>query len=230
VLYSHGDGVRQDWSLAQFWHRKAAEQGVTDAQVALGVMAANGQGVPRDYPEAARWFGLAASRGNAKARQVLETAFGTNPVAEETTATVPAPLPATVISGGVPSALPSAPPMVGPVPSPTSKTAGMASQSADSQSELSEQFWEEPPPRLSEPSFRELQGRAVSGDPIALVSLSWQYLYGVSTQASLVRSYVWAKIAERRGSVYGARLAEAVHQRMSPTQKAVAKELLERRN
>jgi TPR repeat protein len=209
VLYSHGDGVRQDWALARFWHEKAAEQGMTDAQVALGVMAARGQGVPRDYEAAARWFGKAAAAGNQKARQALETAFDSHPAlytedsqgeGNQTTAPLAAPQPEA------------------PSPGDTQKEAP-----------AEKPFWEDPPPLLSASSFRELQGRAVAGNVDALIALSWQYLHGVSTQASLVRSYVWAVTAERRGSEIAGRMARFIYSRMSDLQRAAARSILEQR-
>lgn len=209
VLYSHGDGVRQDWALAQFWHRKAAEQGVTDAQVALGVMAAKGQGVPRDYQEAARWFGQAATSGNQRAQRILETAFDEHPAPEARK-----PAPDTSEAEETPS-VPANPTSPSPPPSESSEP-----------EDTEKPFWENVPPVLSEQAFRDLQGRAVTGEPEALVALAWQYLHGVSTQANLVRSYVWAVTAERRGSRDGARLARAVYARMNETQRAAARAVL----
>ena len=43
------------------WFRKAAEQGVADAQLHLGFMYYNRDGVPEDYVQAHMWFNLAAS-------------------------------------------------------------------------------------------------------------------------------------------------------------------------
>ncbi len=53
-LYATGEG-RRDADAAR-WLRKAAEQGVIDAQNALGLMHAAGRGVPRDDAEAQKWF------------------------------------------------------------------------------------------------------------------------------------------------------------------------------
>lgn len=211
VLYSHGDGVRQDWALARFWHEKAAAQGVTDAQVALGVMAARGQGLPQDYKAAARWFGKAAAAGNERARQVLETAFDLHPAPD------------------ISNRAGDRKPMTTKSPSvPAPATARDSDAEAPAPSE--KPFWEDPPPLLSERSFRDLQGRAVAGEVEALIALSWQYLHGVSTQPSLVRSYVWAVTAERRGSDTAGRMARAVYQRMSDLQRAAARSILDQRN
>ena len=60
------------------WYRKAAEQGVAEAQSNLGAMYAKGLGVPRDYAEALKWFNLATSRsppGKVHNRMVLARDF-----------------------------------------------------------------------------------------------------------------------------------------------------------
>ncbi len=56
----------QDFAAAA-WYRKAAEQGVVDAQNNLGLMYGRGQGVPQDYVRAHMWLNLAAANGNANA-------------------------------------------------------------------------------------------------------------------------------------------------------------------
>ena len=53
-LYATGQ-ERRDAEAAR-WLREAAEQGVSDAQNALGVMHAAGRGVPQDDAEAEKWF------------------------------------------------------------------------------------------------------------------------------------------------------------------------------
>ena len=50
------------------WYRLAAEQGLADAQVNLGVMYDNGEGVPEDDAEAARWYRMAAEQGHSQAQ------------------------------------------------------------------------------------------------------------------------------------------------------------------
>jgi len=56
VIYQHGKGVQQDYTTAAKWYRKAAEQGILNAQNNLGCMYYDGKGVPQDDAEAARWF------------------------------------------------------------------------------------------------------------------------------------------------------------------------------
>jgi hypothetical protein len=69
------NGVRQDYREAAQWYRKAADQGVADAQGSLGHMYAYGQGVPQNYKEAARWFRLAADQGDAVAQFFLGLSY-----------------------------------------------------------------------------------------------------------------------------------------------------------
>jgi S1-C subfamily serine protease len=53
--------VRQDEAKAVRWHRLAADQGIAEAQYALGVMYGEGRGVRRDEVLAYVWFNLAAA-------------------------------------------------------------------------------------------------------------------------------------------------------------------------
>ena len=46
----------------------AAEQGLAEAQLNLGVMYDNGEGVPEDDTAAARWYRLAAEQGHPQAQ------------------------------------------------------------------------------------------------------------------------------------------------------------------
>ena len=61
-MYYNGQGVRQDYTEAAKWTRKAAEQGYTPAQADLGVLYWNGQGVQQDVVLAYMWLSLAAAR------------------------------------------------------------------------------------------------------------------------------------------------------------------------
>ncbi len=61
----------QDFGQAAQWIRKAANQGLADAQKFLGILYVNGQGVPQDYAEAAKWYRKAADQGNASAQYSL---------------------------------------------------------------------------------------------------------------------------------------------------------------
>lgn len=61
----------QAFEEAVLWYRKAAEQGLSEAQNNLGVMYKDGQGVVQDYAEAARWFQMAAEQGNTLSQSNL---------------------------------------------------------------------------------------------------------------------------------------------------------------
>ena len=50
------------------WYRRAAEQGVADAQYNLGFMYRNGQGVPQDDKQAVDWYRKAAEQGDTVAQ------------------------------------------------------------------------------------------------------------------------------------------------------------------
>lgn len=58
----------EDFAEAALWYRKAAEQGVSQAQNNLGVMYKDGQGVRQDFSEATRWFQMAAQQNNTLAQ------------------------------------------------------------------------------------------------------------------------------------------------------------------
>jgi TPR repeat protein len=67
-MYETGRGVPQDYHLAAYWYRCAAEQGFAPAQHLLGLLYDRGQGVPLDYVEAHKWLNLAAARAPANNR------------------------------------------------------------------------------------------------------------------------------------------------------------------
>ena len=71
-----GDGVERDPEAAVEWYRKSAEQGLPEAQTALGDIYAKGIGVAAD-PEAARaWYEKAAAQGHAPAQSRLAALRG----------------------------------------------------------------------------------------------------------------------------------------------------------
>ena len=53
------------------WYRKAAEQGLAQAQFSLGNRYSEGTGVPKNHAEAAKWYQRAAKQGYAKAQYNL---------------------------------------------------------------------------------------------------------------------------------------------------------------
>jgi len=71
-MYAEGLGVPQDYSKALYWFKKAAKQGLAQAENNLGYMYAEGLGVPQDYNEAVYWLQKAAEQGLAQAKINLE--------------------------------------------------------------------------------------------------------------------------------------------------------------
>ena len=71
VYYLGFGGLSQDPAQAAFWYRKAADQGLANAQYNLGVLYEKGQGMPQDYAQAAAWYRKAADQGNPDAQTTL---------------------------------------------------------------------------------------------------------------------------------------------------------------
>ena len=69
--YYAGQGVAQDYALAVYWYRKAADQGDAPAQLNLGNLYEAGQGVAQDYFQAVYWFRKAADQGLAEGQTNL---------------------------------------------------------------------------------------------------------------------------------------------------------------
>ncbi len=63
LMYDSGRGVRQDYTKAVQWYRKAAEQGNVEAQHNLGAVYVNGQGVHQDHKIAKEWYKKACDNG-----------------------------------------------------------------------------------------------------------------------------------------------------------------------
>ncbi len=61
--------MTKDAVEAAKWCRKAAEQGLAEAQYRLGACYADGQGVARDSVEAYKWFSLASAQGDEDAKK-----------------------------------------------------------------------------------------------------------------------------------------------------------------
>ena len=67
----YADRARLDEAKAVEWYRKAAEQGLAEAQYNLGVMYLNGTGVAKDEAKAVEWYRKAAEQGLAMAQYNL---------------------------------------------------------------------------------------------------------------------------------------------------------------
>jgi hypothetical protein len=74
-MYYHGDGVRRDYSQAEFWYRNAAEQGDPDSQLKLGGLYHFGRGVPQDSAEAFAWSMKAAEQGKSDAEFFIAACY-----------------------------------------------------------------------------------------------------------------------------------------------------------
>ena len=57
--------------MAITWFRKAADQGLAEAQYYVGLCFELGTGVNQDYLEAAKWFSLAAQQNLPEAQYML---------------------------------------------------------------------------------------------------------------------------------------------------------------
>jgi TPR repeat protein len=63
-MYENGWAVKQDYTEAARWYRKAAERGYGGAQNHLALLYAQGLGVPKDLVEAEKWFELGETHGD----------------------------------------------------------------------------------------------------------------------------------------------------------------------
>jgi hypothetical protein len=54
---------------AMEWYRKAAEQGLPQAQINLGIMYEEGEGGPADFVQAYFWYAMADSQGDSQGPQ-----------------------------------------------------------------------------------------------------------------------------------------------------------------
>jgi len=69
--------ARGDYAKAATLYRRAADDGMADAQFYLGLMHANGQGVSQDLAEAVKWYRRAGDQGVASAQFNLGLMFQT---------------------------------------------------------------------------------------------------------------------------------------------------------
>jgi TPR repeat protein len=71
ILYYVGWPGPRDLTEAAKWFAKAADQGLAQAQFALGLMHSEGDGVPHDDALAAKWYAKAGEQGLAEAQSRL---------------------------------------------------------------------------------------------------------------------------------------------------------------
>ncbi len=79
LSFSGGEGAPRDNAMARAWYRKAAEQGLKEAQYNLGLSYYgwdDGPGLRQNYEEAADWFRKAAEQGYERAQGRLDLLLG----------------------------------------------------------------------------------------------------------------------------------------------------------
>ncbi|WP_031433083.1 tetratricopeptide repeat protein [Methylomarinum vadi] len=64
-------GFEQNNELAAKWMKKAADQGIVDAQVVMGALYDRGLGVPGDRDMATKWYEKAAAQGHGTSLAIL---------------------------------------------------------------------------------------------------------------------------------------------------------------
>ena len=79
-MYFTGAGVIKNYAEALKWYRKAADQGLAEAQYALAEMYHKGYGVPVDVSQAMTWYRKAADQGNVLAQYSLGWIFYTGEI------------------------------------------------------------------------------------------------------------------------------------------------------
>ncbi len=78
-----GSGLPPDNAKAAEWLTAAAQDGVADAQYALGTLYKAGSGVPGDQSEAAMWFQRAAKQGHVSAQAALGALYFRSGVSQD---------------------------------------------------------------------------------------------------------------------------------------------------
>jgi hypothetical protein len=71
-MYYTGNGLKQDYTQAFLWYRRAAQQGNMNAQYKLGNIYLMGEGIEQDDVQAAQWYERAAEQGHEAARHNYE--------------------------------------------------------------------------------------------------------------------------------------------------------------
>ncbi|KAF2417431.1 HCP-like protein, partial [Tothia fuscella] len=74
-MFLRGEGVPQDFDVAQIWFKRGASNGDAVSQYSLGIMYLDGLGVPQDTVKAAEYFGPAADQDLAAAQVRLGALF-----------------------------------------------------------------------------------------------------------------------------------------------------------
>ena len=72
MLYFHGKGVAKDLTNYVVWTRKAADQGLAEAQNSIGYACETGDAGDTDLVEAYMWYQLAAKQGEPRSKVNLK--------------------------------------------------------------------------------------------------------------------------------------------------------------
>jgi TPR repeat protein len=72
ACYLDGRGIAQDKKEALKWFRKAADQGLPEAQYELGQLYQSGETVEKDRIESLKWYVLAANQKHPKAAKAAK--------------------------------------------------------------------------------------------------------------------------------------------------------------
>ena len=71
-MYRNGEGVPENDAEAVKWFRKAADQGLANAQYNLGHMYNSGEGVPENNIRAYAWWSMAKTQGDTDAASNID--------------------------------------------------------------------------------------------------------------------------------------------------------------
>lgn len=71
LVVSQSYAQASDYAQAAVWLRRAADQGLAEAELQLGLLYDHGDGVPQSFPQAAGWYRKAALQNNAGAQYNL---------------------------------------------------------------------------------------------------------------------------------------------------------------
>lgn len=69
TMYNDGLGLRQNYVEAAKWMRKAADQGMAEAQIEMGKAYLEGKGVRQNYTISKEYFGKACDSGDNRGCQ-----------------------------------------------------------------------------------------------------------------------------------------------------------------
>lgn len=75
LMYSYGDGIREDRAEALKWYRASAEQGFVEAQYKLGTILLRREWGTPDYAESIKWYTRAADQGHERSQLDLGVAY-----------------------------------------------------------------------------------------------------------------------------------------------------------